>query len=231
MFIVGHRGARAAAPENTIRAIRTGMKCAEFVEVDVRLSGDRVPVIMHDTDVDRTTNGKGRLGEMTFEELRALDAGEGEHVPSLQEACGMVKGECGLFVEIKEPGSEMEVCAVLDREEPSPLWVVSYHYGSLEMISEILPDAVTGFIYSHKLTGGLDFAVRKKIQALLPRFDLLSPDMVTAAHARGIRVVPWTLNAPPEWVMAKDMDVDGFATDDPCAVRNWRNAFNPTLPG
>ncbi|MCU0632478.1 MAG: glycerophosphodiester phosphodiesterase [Methanolinea sp.] len=221
MFIVGHRGARAHAPENTQKAIRIGMKCAEYVEVDVRLSLDRVPVVMHDPTVDRTTDGKGRVGEMTFDELSTLDAGEGEHVPSLQEVCELVKGECGLFVEIKEPGSEMEVCAVLDREAPSPLWVVSFHSGSLEIVSEILPGAVIGFIYSRQVPGAAENAARKKQHALLPRFDLLVPELVGAAHARGIRVVPWTPNTAGEWEMAREIGVDGVATDDPCSAREW----------
>jgi len=198
------------------------MKCAEFVEVDVRLSRDRVPVIIHDADLDRTTNGRGQVGEMTIGELAILDAGEGEHIPSLCEVCELVKGECGLFVEIKEPGSEMEVCAVLDREAPSPLWVVSFHYAILETVSEILPDAVTGLIYSRPLPGGVGFAVRKNLQALLPRFDLLSLDLVVAAHERGIKVVPWTLNEPLEWARAVESGVDGFATDNPCAAEEWK---------
>ncbi len=66
MFIVGHRGAMSAAPENTLNALRTGMACAGFVEVDVRLSLDRVPLLMHDPDIDRTTDGRGQVRDMTF---------------------------------------------------------------------------------------------------------------------------------------------------------------------
>lgn len=227
MIIIGHRGARAAAPENTIRAILAGMKCAEFVEVDARLSRDRIPVIMHDPDVDRTTNGRGRVGEMTFEEIQALDAGGGEHVPSLRDVCTRVKGQCGLCVEIKEPGSEWEICAVLDQEAASPLWIVSFHHGILEVIPEMLADAVTGFIYSRPFPDAVGFAVRKHQQALLPRFDLLTPELVHDAHARGVRVVPWTLNTPEDWANARGMGVDGFATDDPCAARRWLGTGDP----
>ena len=75
MWIVGHRGARAIAPENTLRAIRAGMKCADYVEVDVRLSHDNIPVLIHDARLARTTSGTGQVNDMTLTELKGLDAG------------------------------------------------------------------------------------------------------------------------------------------------------------
>lgn len=221
MFLVGHRGAKATAPENTCKALRTGMRCAGFIEVDVRLSRDRVPVIMHDPTVDRTTNGSGYVAEMTMEELSALDAGDGEHVPSLVEVCTLVRGACGLVVEIKEPGTELEICAVLDREAPSPLLVVSFHRSSLDMVTEMLPGTETGLIFSRPFPDAPAFASRKNIRMILPRFDLIEPGIVAAAHNNGIGVVPWTLNDPEEWEKARKAGVDGLVSDDPCSVRRW----------
>jgi len=223
MFIVGHRGTRVFAPENTCKAIRRGMECADFVEVDVRLSRDRVPVIMHDPTLDRTTSGSGRVADLTADELAALDAGEGEHVPSLKEICEEIRGECGRFVEIKEPGSELEVCRVLDREAPSPLMVVSFHRASLEMVIEILSGIQTGLVYSQPLADVSSMAARKHIRAILPRRDLLDRGLVTDAQRRGILVIPWTLNGEDEWEEARDLGVDGVVTDDPCSARRWRD--------
>ncbi len=226
MFIVGHRGARSAAPENTLNALRTGMACAGFVEVDVRLSLDRVPLLMHDPDIDRTTDGRGQVRDMTFKELAQLDAGDGEHVPTLTDVCRLVRGTCGLFIEIKEPGTEMEICAVLDREPVSPVWVVSFHSSVLETVAEILPGTPTGLIFSRQIPGAAEYAAKKNIHALLPRFDIAEPALVTAAHSKGILVVPWTLNGAGEWARAADMKVDGFATDDPCAAKAWMDALS-----
>lgn len=223
MFIVGHRGTGVAGPENTCKAIRTGMECADFVEVDVRLSRDRVPVIMHDPTLDRTTSGSGRVADLTAEELAALDAGDGEHVPLLREICEEIRGRCGLFVEIKEPGSELEVCRVLDREAPSPLMVVSFHRASLEMVSEILSGIKNGLIYSQPLPDVSAMAARKNIRAILPRRDLLDRELVADAHRRGILVIPWTLNAEDQWEEARELGVDGVVTDDPCSARRWRD--------
>ncbi|HQM56162.1 MAG TPA: glycerophosphodiester phosphodiesterase family protein, partial [Methanoregulaceae archaeon] len=94
MFIIGHRGARAVEPENTLRAMKTGMTCADYIEVDVRLSCEGIPVIMHDPMLDRTTNGTGSVNAHTLEELKSLDAGKGESIPTLEEVCRLVSGRC-----------------------------------------------------------------------------------------------------------------------------------------
>lgn len=231
MFIVGHRGGKMEAPENTPQAIRKGMRCAEFIEVDVRLTLDRIPVIMHDPGVDRTTEGAGLVRDMTFEELHHLNAGDGEHIPSLSEICRLVKGQCGLFVEVKEPGTEMEICAVLDRELISPVWVVSFHSSVLETVSDLLPETLTGLIFSRPMTGVIEVARRKNIHALVPSFDIVDPELVALAHSRGIAVVPWTLNDLTEWERAAGIKVDGFATDRPCSAKKWKDECRGNVPG
>jgi len=211
------------APENTLKAIRKGMRCAEFIEVDVRLTLDRIAVIMHDPGVGRTTDGAGLVRDMTYEELHHLNAGDGEHIPSLADVCRLVKGQCGLFVEVKEPGTEMEICAVLDRESISPVWVVSFHSSVLETVSELLPGTMTGLIFSRPISSVVEVARRKNINAILPRFDIIEPELVTSAHSLNITVVPWTLNDTVEWERASGIGVDGFATDRPCSVKKWKD--------
>ncbi|MCQ8894059.1 MAG: glycerophosphodiester phosphodiesterase [Methanolinea sp.] len=222
MDIIGHRGAAAAAPENTLSAVRLGMECADYVEVDVRLSRDHVPVIMHDPTVDRTTNGSGRVGEFTAADLRLLDAGKGEHVPTLEEVCLLVGGKSGLCIEIKEPGSELEVCGVLDRVARGPLLVVSFHRAALAMVHDVLPDVPLGLIHTQPVPPTPRKGEDPPFWAYLPRFDTLTRDAVAEVHARGMRVIPWTLDSIAEWERAREMGVDGFATDDPCGAWSWR---------
>src|SRR4051794_34519268 len=96
--VIGHRGAKAYAPENTLAGIRTAaQQGARWVEVDVKLTRDGVPILMHDDTVDRTTNGKGAAATLDFAELRRLDAGAwfgpafaGERIPTLEEALALV---------------------------------------------------------------------------------------------------------------------------------------------
>ncbi|MDD4254294.1 MAG: glycerophosphodiester phosphodiesterase family protein [Methanofollis sp.] len=92
MFIIGHRGARAAARENTLHAVEVGIACADYVEVDVRLSREGMPVVIHDATLDRTTDGSGAVCTYLLSELKALDTGDGEQIPGLQEVVSLVTG-------------------------------------------------------------------------------------------------------------------------------------------
>lgn len=223
MEIIGHRGAAAAAPENTLAAIRIGMECADYVEVDVRLSRDHVPVLMHDPTVDRTTSGNGRVAEFSAADLRLLDAGKGEPVPTLEEVCLLIGGKAGLCVEIKEPGSELEVCEVLDRVAGGSLLVVSFHRASLAMVHDVMPDIPLGLIHTQPVPPNPRKSEDPPFRVYLPKFDTLTREAVEEVHARGMRVIPWTPGSTAEWDRARGMGVDGFATDDPCKARRWRD--------
>src|SRR5882672_9051969 len=108
---VAHRGASARAPENTLAAFAEAVRLgANAIELDVHLTADGVPVVIHDGTVDRTTNGRGDVGRMTLKDLRRLDAGawfssrfRGERIPTLEEALEWARGRCGLNLEIKGP--------------------------------------------------------------------------------------------------------------------------------
>jgi glycerophosphoryl diester phosphodiesterase len=221
MFIIGHRGARAVEPENTLRAIRAGMKCARHVEVDVRLTRDRVPVILHDAGLERTTDGRGPVGDLSFADVRQLDAGKGEKIPTLEEVCREVKGRCGLFVELKEPGSEEEVSAVLRDTGPDDLWIVSFHPECIRALKALCPGVRSGYIYSRTTPDPLSTAVDLGCQVILPKFVLVTTDLVGRCHASGLMVVPWTLNSAVDFLNAREFGVDGFATDDPCLARDY----------
>src|ERR1700752_1834361 len=102
---IGHRGAAGHAPENTIAAIHRGIALGvDFVEMDVQRSQDGCLVVMHDSSVDRATNGKGLVSELAWEELRLLDAGGGGGVPSLQAALEAANGNVGVMLEAKAEG-------------------------------------------------------------------------------------------------------------------------------
>jgi glycerophosphoryl diester phosphodiesterase len=221
MIIIGHRGAKAVEPENTLRAIREGMNCADYVEIDARLSCDGIPVIMHDSSVDRTTDGRGPVNSFTVADLRTLDAGKGEKIPTLDEVCRVVRGSCGLFCEIKEPGSEEIVCGVLSREAPDDLWIVSFYTESITAARRLLPRAKTGLIVSRLCSDLPEQVGDLGADAILLKYDLLTTDLVSGCHDRGLRVISWTLNTPAEFEKAAGFGIDGLASDDPCAARRF----------
>jgi glycerophosphoryl diester phosphodiesterase len=221
MFIIGHRGARAVEPENTLLAVRTGMACADYVEVDVRLSRDRIPVIMHDLLLDRTTNGTGPVNDYTLEKLRTLDAGKGEQIPTLEEVCSLLSGDCGLFVEIKEPESEPLICSVLSRNPPENLFIVSFHPESILSVKDLISGVKTGIIYSRAFADLPGDAKELGADAVLLKFASLTGKLVRACRKKNLLILSWTLDTPEEFRIAHDLGIDGLVTDDPCRARHY----------
>lgn len=221
MLIIGHRGARGLEPENTLRALQRGMACADLVEVDLRLTRDGIPVAIHDATVDRTTDGTGPVKGYTIEDLTRLDASEGESIPTLGEVLALVEKESRLVVEIKEPGTEAIIASVLMDRMPERLFLVSLHPGSVAMAKQLLPGVQAGLIYSGETADPVALARSVQADVILPRWDLLSPEVVERAHDAGLLVIPWTLNTEEDIEAAAQLGVDGFASDDPCAARRY----------
>ena len=221
MWIIGHRGAQAEAPENTMRSVRKGCECADFIEVDVRLSHEGVPVIIHDAKLDRTTSGTGRVNDHTLKELRILDAGDGESIPLLSEILAFVKGKCGLFIEIKEPGSENAVCSMLEKNPVENIFIVSFHEESLKAVKNLLSGVKTGYIFSEPNNNPVSKAAGLHADAIIPRLDRLSADLINAAHEHRIHVIPWTPNTQAQIRKAMNLGADGIITDDPCMARRF----------
>ena len=192
--IIGHRGARALAPENTLRAVARGLACAGWVEVDVRLSREGVPVVIHDATVDRTTGEEGPVREMPLVDLRRLDAGQGERIPLLQEVMERVGHRGGLVVEAKEEEAVPAIAALLGAYGTKDVLFVSFHAAALPAARALLPGLATGLIVSRPEGDLVEMASRAGAGTVLPRQDLLTEGLVQAARVKGIRVIPWTLN-------------------------------------
>src|SRR5438270_4096744 len=114
LYRIGHRGAAGHAPENTLASINAGITLGvDFVEVDIQLTRDSQLVIMHDKRVDRTTDGSGYVADMDLDDLRKLDAGDGERVPTLVEVLDVARDRVGLMLEIVSPGIAKQVLSTV----------------------------------------------------------------------------------------------------------------------
>lgn len=223
MFIIGHRGARAVQPENTRSALKEGMKCADFVEIDIRLTKDGIPVLLHDATLDRTTDGAGPVSERTLREVQMLDAGDGYPVPTLEEACALCLPSCGIVAEIKDVGSEEAVCRAFQEYDPGFFWIVSFHPESISTVKRLLPRVKTGLICSTDCADPFAPVQAAGADAIVPRADTALREVTAEAHRRGFAVIVWTLNTPEAYRRAAACNADGWVTDDPCALRDWVN--------
>lgn len=228
MLIIGHRGARATRPENTIAAILEGSRWADYVEVDVRISHDGVLVVIHDPTLDRRTNGTGCVREYTLAELKRLDAGEGEPIPTLAEVLALDLGECGLVIELKERGYEDLVAAMIRDAGLSKVLVVSFDADCLRRIAPLLPDAGIGYIFHSPGADPIRVAASIPAPYILLRFIDVTEGLIGAAGKGDLKMIVWTLNSEEEFEEASTIGVRGIVTDDPSSARAffgpYRNA-------
>jgi glycerophosphoryl diester phosphodiesterase len=217
---IGHRGAAGYAPENTLLAIEKGiLHNCHYVEIDVQTTSDRQLVVMHDKRVDRTTNGQGYVSEMSFNELRRLDAGHGEIVPSLEEVLQKVGGRTGLMIELITPGIAQEVVEQVRRSNvESPILYASFLHHELIQVRRLDHLASTLALLEGVPIGGANFAVDAGVSHVGLGFDSVTPNFVRDLHLHGLNVFVYTLNDPRDIARARDLKADGIISDFPDRV-------------
>ncbi|MEM2302874.1 MAG: glycerophosphodiester phosphodiesterase family protein [Candidatus Bathyarchaeia archaeon] len=224
--VVAHRGASGYEPENTIRAVEKAIDMgADAVEVDVRLSKDKVPVVIHDETIDRTTNGSGRVNSYTAKQLKNFDAGKGEKIPLLSEVLDVVCGRICLLLELKEvEASNYALNLVESRRMLNQVMFISFHEEALKNVAQGNPKAYMGLIYAKPG----DFISKAKnigCIAVMPNYRLASLETVEFAHRLNLKVNVWTvddLKTARELVGKK---VDSITTNKPDLILDLRKTI------
>lgn len=242
--IIAHRGAAAIAPENTLAALRISFsRGIDFVEVDLHLTSDGVPVLMHDATLDRTTNGHGKVAKHTLAEIKALDAGgwfgpayAGEPVPTLGEFLDVLRPTTSrALVELKGHWKDEQVLAAVaqlrERHLVNRVAFESFDLGNLERLSRLAPEFARVMLTPEWDEQTLDLAIRLGVSAVGARYTVFANDfdLIVRARALGIGTMVYTLNLPQTWEAARHFDIDLVITDNPVALENWRDAQAPML--
>lgn len=231
-LILGHRGAPARAPENTLRAFRLAADLgADGVEADVQRCADgRLPLI-HDDLVDRTTNGSGRVGDLHWSELSRLDAGEAEAIPLLDELLAFAATRPGFFLdlELKMPGVGPDTLAALKRARyTGPVALSSFDYVSL-VEARRLDATVELWLLAGEFEPALLVRAREiGARCLALEHRALAPEVVVATAAAGLGAVAWTVNetASVEHCLALEPPLRALITNYPdraVAIRSARD--------
>lgn len=222
MRIIAHRGARLEEPENTLRAIKRAYTCnVDAVEVDLRLSRDHYPVVIHDATLERTTTGSGKVGEQTLEQLRRLDAGKGEQIPLLSEVLLLVK-ELGieLVIELKEEGMEqLVVREILRAEMERRVTISSFYHQSLLKVKELLPELKTGIILASLPVFPVQLAIDARATIIFQKYPRLNRAYIEEATRKGIEIYPWPINTREDLEHVRELGVKGIVTDNPCLFK------------
>ncbi len=235
--LFAHRGASAHAPENTLPAFELALQQGvDGVELDVKLTADRQVIVMHDPTVDRTTDGHGRVRDLTLADIRKLDAGSyyaetfrGTKVPTLDEVFEAIGQRCVINVELTNyttpwDGLVDKVCEVVKHHSLQSRILFSSFFGSnLKRAAQLLPEVPRGLLALDGWKGawarsfGFMFG---EYQALHPYITDANAPQISRVHRLKRRIHVWTANTEEEITRLKNLGVDGLFTDDPqTAVR------------
>ena len=215
--VIGHRGAAGLEPENTLRSFRRALELGvDVIECDVRMTKDGRIVLIHDRTLDRTTNGTGPVGDCTFEQVRALDAGAAERVPTLGELIELAGGQVELHVELKDPAAVESVLEQVAAGGVRRTAILTS--GDTEVLGRVRAlDGVIRLehIFSDPPADAVARAVSVRAARVSSHFTHLTRAFVEEAHRGGLEVIAWPPNTAAEQRLAIGFGVDLICTDRP----------------
>ncbi len=218
ILLVGHRGAAAYEPENTIRSFDAGIRMgANAIEFDTRLTKDRKLAVFHDKTLERTTNGKGNMRDYTLKELQKLDAGKGEQIPTAEEAVEFItkKGATALL-EIKDRDAVSETAAVVKKFQN--VMVHSFDTTAIKEFKQLAPEIPAALVISNKiknLTGFFRLLKAIKAEWIFAEKEAAEKEFIEAAHKWKFKVEVWVCNTDEEVKKFVKLGADGIASDKP----------------
>ncbi|OEH84986.1 glycerophosphodiester phosphodiesterase [Desulfuribacillus stibiiarsenatis] len=211
---MAHRGWSSIAPENTMAAIELAVNDTRIqaVEIDVHLTKDNIPVVIHDYTLNRTTNGKGFVKQYTYDEIRYLDAGSwfseefrGQRIPTLEEVLLLVRGRCHLNIEIKSLAPdyrqiEQPIISLIDRYRMSDeVMITSFNHELIRYINLSQRNRVTtGIIVAGRPLLLPAQLIRSRANVLSMEYPFITKEMVDALLSRNYQVVAWTVDDPED---------------------------------
>ncbi|MFI2348036.1 glycerophosphodiester phosphodiesterase [Streptomyces sp. NPDC019443] len=209
-------------PENTLRSfVRAEQAGMDAIELDLHLTKDGALAVMHDADVDRTTDGKGPIADKTLAELRELDAGGGERVPVFEEVLDAVRAP--LQAEIKDVAAARALAEVmLSRDLVHRVEVSSFHDDAVAEIAGLVPGVRTVLIASRWGADVVDRAKAVGAASLALNIRRLTLETVEHAHGEGLHVIGWVVNTQEHLRLVRALELDGATTDFPEIRRTGR---------
>ena len=236
-IVIAHAAAAGEAPANTLAGVRASLASASAMEIDLHLCAGGAPVLLHDHTLDRTTNLSGPVRDVALADLARADAGDGEHVPSLDEVLDLVEGRIDVMCELKvdpdhpEEGSVL-LDAVLDviRRHGAGGWTAlhSFDHDLVEQARTLAPELEVANIAMPMGGAGLEplcaRAAEHGIGAVSLFHAVVAPHAVEIARRHGLKLWAWTADAPNDWKRLAEAGVDGIITNQPAALRAWKES-------
>lgn len=221
---IAHRGFSGKYPENTMMAFRKAVDVgADGIETDLHMTSDGIIVICHDETIDRTTNGSGFIKDYTYDEIRKLDAGKGEKIPSLDELLNFMKDKNLLLnLELK---NDVINYNNLEKDTINKIYeygleknviISSFNHQSMKRVKQYDSSIRTGLLYGSTICKPEEYAKQMGADALHPLFSLvMDQDVVHDIKKSGILINAYTVNREDEMKKLIGLGIDGIITNYP----------------
>ena len=224
--MIGHRGAAGYEPENTLRSIACAIELGvDWIEIDVHVVEDQL-ILLHDPSLERSTNGCGHLNDISFAELRKLDAGKGEQIPLLSEVFALIDAQVGLNIEVKGPGLASSVKAMAEEHlfrQPDwrgKLMLSSFDHEQTEQLQARNGEWRLGVLFPGNAEDALNRAIRLGAWAIKPSLQQVNQALVRQAQTAGLKVFVYTVNEAQDIQAMQALGVDGVFSDFPDRVHS-----------
>lgn len=221
VLVIAHRGASGYYPENTLKSIEYAIEMgSDIIEIDLKMTKDRQIVLMHDDAVDRTTNGKGTVKDLTVQQLKTLDAGGGEGVPLLTEVMELFeKGAEKFMFDISSRGYEEQIVELIHKHNFDTRSIISGAYDPLKFVKLLNPRL--------KIAPSFDLASDHSIMETAAmgagifncHHASISREAVDMAHVYGLQVIAWGVNEIENVHRMIEVGADGITSNYPDVVR------------
>ena len=216
-MIFGHRGASAIEPENTMKAFQQAFEDgADGIEFDVRLTADNQMVIIHDSLINRTSNGIGLVRKKTYQELLEFDFGKGEKIPLLEDVLKKFRNRKWLNIEIKEQGFEKQLLELLDKLKITQKYVISsFDISVIQKIKELNSNIPTAFLYGRIIIHLQTLISKSQCDGIHPKHTFVNRRLISEARYYRLAVRAWTVDNPRKaWKLTK-LGINGIITNNP----------------
>jgi len=244
---IAHRGFSSQAPENTSAAFDLAIENEfYYIETDVQLTADNIPVIIHDDTVDRTSNGKGKVSEKTLSDIKKLDFGswfspkfKDQKILTLSELLKNYNNKIHLVLELKSQQSELckQIAALIENEswdkiagnpmtQIPGLTIISFHLEQILRSIELMPVVRHGWLVGELTDTDIDIASKLGIQGIFPNAKLVSEHSISYAKEKGLFVAVWGIQNAEEVVMLKKIGISAVTSDWPDKIQEYIKSKN-----
>lgn len=227
MKIFAHRGVSGHYPENTLQAFAAALESGcDGIELDVFLHSGEL-IVIHDSQLDRTTNGRGLLDDVTVAERQQLDAGNGQRIPTLWQVLQLCGNRLEINIELKGHDTVPALLALLRRAQTElaldikTILVSSFHHPLLLQLKTLWPDIRVGVLIAHYPLDGAAVAQQLGAESLHCDRGFVDAALVAQAHQAGILLYVYTVNQQREMLKLRQMAVDGIFCNYPAEAMSW----------